>query len=130
LLRCRPGPARRRSGGNSTSLADILANVDCVEVRAALIGTSIVADEVKELSSGSCDWILRAPVEGADSAAGRVTMLGTVVDVNAAQIRDTNDAVITRAAFFQGANVGTVVKTKGTNPNASPLVAAEAELEN
>ena len=59
-----------------------------------------------------------------------MTMLGKVVNVNSAQFRDTNDAVITRAAFFQGANVGTVVKTKGNNPNASPLVAAEAELEN
>lgn len=120
----------RSAGGNSTSLADIVANVDCVEVRAALVGTSIVADEVKELSSGSCDWILRAPVESADSAAGRVTMLGTVVDVNAAQWRDTNDAPITRTVFFQGATVGTVVKTKGSNASGSPLVASEAELEN
>lgn len=120
----------RSAGGNSTSLADVVANTDCVEVRAALVGTSIVADEVKELSSGGCDWILRAPVESADSAAGRVTMLGTVVDVNGAQFRDTNDAAITRAVFFTGATVGTVVKTKGSNANTSPLVASEAELEN
>jgi hypothetical protein len=120
----------RSASGNSTSLTDIQANVDCVEVRASLVGTSIVADEVKEQSSGGCDWILRAPVEARDSTAGTVTMLGTLVNVNSALFRDTNDAVITRAAFFQGANVGTVVKTKGTNPNASPLVAAEAELEN
>jgi hypothetical protein len=120
----------RSAGGNSTSLADVVANTDCVEVRASLVGTSIVADEVKELSSGSCDWILRAPVESADSAAGRVTMLGTVVDVNAAQFRDTNDAAITRTVFFQGATAGTVVKTKGSNAATSPLVAAEAELEN
>ena len=120
----------RSAAGNSTSLADILANTDCVEVRASLVGTSIVADEVKEQSSGGCDWILRAPVESADSAAGTVTLLGTVVNVNAAQFRDTNDATITRAAFFTGATAGTVVKTKGTNANTSPLVASEAELEN
>jgi hypothetical protein len=120
----------RSAGGNSTSLADIVANVDCVEVRAALVGTSIVADEVKELSGGSCDWILRAPVESADSGAGRLTMLGNTVDVNSAVWRDTNDAAITRAAFFAGATVGTVVKAKGTNAAVSPLVASEAELEN
>ena len=120
----------RIDGNNATSLADIQVNVDCVEVRASLVGTSIVADEVKEQSSGGCDWILRAPVESADSAAGTVTMLGTAVNVNAAQFRDTNDVAITRAAFFTGATAGTVVKTKGTNASASPLVASEAELEN
>jgi hypothetical protein len=123
----------RSASGNSTSLTDIQANVDCVEVRASLVGTSIVADEVKELSSGGCEWILRAPVEARDSTAGTVTMLGTLVNVNSAQFRDSRvdpAITITRAAFFQGANVGTVVKTKGINPNASPLVAAEAELEN
>jgi hypothetical protein len=120
----------RSASGNSTSLADIQVNVDCVEVHASLVGTSIVADEVKELSSGGCDWILRAPVEARDSTAGTVTMLGTVVNVNSAQFRDTNDAPIDRAAFFLGANVGTVVKSKGSNASASPLVAAEAELEN
>jgi hypothetical protein len=120
----------RSASGDSTSLADIQANVDCVEVRASQVGTSIVADEVKELGSGGCDWVLRAPVEAQDSAAGTVTLLGTVVNVNGAQFRDGNDDPITRAAFFQRANVGTVVKSKGSNPAASPLVAAEVELEN
>ena len=101
----------RSALGNSTSLGDIQANVDCVEVRASLVGTSIVADEVQELSSGSCDWILRAPVESTDSAAGTVTLLGTVVNVNAAQFRGTDDATITRVAFFAGATAGTGVKT-------------------
>lgn len=120
----------RSAAGNSTSLSDIQANTDCVEVRASLVGTSIVADEVKELGGGSCDWILRAPVESADAANRTLTLLGTVVNVNGASYRDTNDAAITQAAFFLGAKVGTVVKTKGTNASTSPLVASEAELEN
>ena len=129
----------RSSSGNSTSLGDIQANVDCVEVRGGRIGSDIVADEVKELSSGSCDWIIRAPVDAKDATAGTLSMLGfippaIVVNVNSAVFRNTSDAPIDRTTFFNAItaapNTGTVVKVKGSNQSASPLVASEAELEN
>lgn len=129
----------RSSSGNSTSLGDIVANVDCVEVRGGRVGSDIVADEVKELSSGSCDWIIRAPVDAKDATAGTLSMLGfippaTVVNVNSAVFRNASDAPIDRATFFNAItaapNTGTVVKVKGTNQSASPLTASEAELEN
>ena len=54
----------------------------------------------------------------------------TLVNVNRAQYRDDADNPILRAAFFAGATVGSIVKTRGNNPATSPLVATEAELEN
>ncbi|MGZ8274196.1 MAG: DUF5666 domain-containing protein, partial [Burkholderiaceae bacterium] len=41
----------RRSSGGSTSLADLVPNVDCVEVRATVEGSNIVAEEIKEPDS-------------------------------------------------------------------------------
>jgi hypothetical protein len=121
---------------STASLGDV-ASGDCVEVRAHLDGTTLVADEVKELSASACDrWIVRGPVAGQDSAAGTVTLIAasgansTVVNVNGAQFRDAADSAITRAAFFTAARIGSIVKTRGTNPATSPLVATEAELEN
>jgi len=46
----------RSSSGGSTSLADVVPNVDCVEVRATVEGSSIVAEEIKEPTVAARNW--------------------------------------------------------------------------
>ena len=125
----------RNAGGNSTSLGDLIAGTDCAEVRAHLDGADIVADEVKEQSSGGgCKAIVQARVTAKNDAARTLTMLG--IDVNlsggAVVFRDTSDAVISAATFFGAINTttGTIVKAKGSFSGANLLTGEEAELEN
>jgi len=91
----------RRSSGSSTSLVDLTPNVDCVEVRATIDGSTIVADEIKEPSScgkelvqadGHCEERvhLHLDVFGSLSAS----LAGT------SKFLDRNERVITRAQFF------------------------------
>jgi hypothetical protein len=122
------------SGGNSTSLSDIVAGSDCVEVRGARSGTSIVADEVKELSGGSCKAILQGPVTA--KTATTITTLGMNVDLSAVPagaLKDASGNAMTLTAFLAAitpnAATGTLVKSKG-NVSGATVLAEEAELEN
>jgi hypothetical protein len=123
----------RGSGGNSTSLADLTANVDCVEVRATLDGNTIVADEIKE-PSGCGKELVQARVTGENEATFVLSFFGGSLSaslVGASTFRDPSGNSITRAQFFAavvpaGANsLGTLVKVKGN----SLAAVEEAELE-
>lgn len=126
----------RGSSGNSTSLADLTVNVDCVEVRATLDGSTIVADEIKEPSSCSKD-LVQARVTAENEAAFTLTFFGNTATplnaslANASQFRDRSGAAITRAQFFaavtpaSGNSLGTLVKVKGSSLSA----VEEAELQ-
>lgn len=126
----------RGSGGNSTSLADLTANVDCVEVRAALDGTTLVADELKEPSSCGKE-LVQARVTAENEATFTLTFFGSTSTplsaslANATQFRNRTGALITRAEFFaavtpaSGTALGTLVKVKGNSLGAIE----EAELE-
>jgi hypothetical protein len=114
----------RTSGGNSTSLADLTVNVDCVEVRATLDGTTIVADEIKEPSSCGKE-LVQARVTAENETTFTLTFFGNTSTplsaslANATQFRDRTGAVISRAQFFaavtpaSGTALGTLVKVKG-----------------
>jgi hypothetical protein len=128
---------RTAGGANSTSLADIVPGADCVEVRAVLDGTAIVATEVKEQSSGgSCKAIIQARVTAKDDAARTLVMLGITVNLSGGGVtfRDANENAVSAVQFFAAvtasANSGTLVKAKGSFSGASLLTGEEAELEN
>lgn len=122
----------RGSGGNSTSLADLVAGVDCVEVRATLDGSTIVAEEIKE-PSGCSRELVQARVSGENESAFTLTFFGSLNAnlANASVFRDVNGNALTRAQFFaavqpaSGNSLGTLVKVKGTSLTA----VEEAELE-
>jgi len=124
-------------GGNSTSLADITAGVDCVEVRAITSGATIVAEEIKEPSGCGKD-LVQATVAGANATTFTLTFfagLNAALGGAGVGFRDANEQSITRAAFFAAVvpagngSAGTPVKVKGVL-TAGVLVAEEVELEN
>jgi hypothetical protein len=122
----------RGSGGNSTSLADLAAGVDCVEVRATLDGSTIVAEEIKE-PSGCSRELVQARVSAENESAFSLTFFGSLNAnlATASVFRDVNGNALTRAQFFaavqpaSGSTLGTLVKVKGTSLTA----VEEAELE-
>lgn len=125
----------RTPGGNSTQLADIVANIDCVEVRGFVAGGLLIAEEIREPSGCGRD-LVQARVATEDEANGRLGFFATLVAVLPAntEFRNAADAPITRAQFFSavtaaGANdAGTLVKVRGAFA-AGVLTAEEAELE-
>lgn len=125
----------RSPGGNSTQLADIVANVDCVEVRGFIVAGSFVAEEIREPSGCSRD-LVQARVAIEDEVGARLTFFTNLIAALPpnAQFRDTADAAITRAAFFAAVtaagpgNAGTLVKVRGVYAGGV-LTAEEAELE-
>jgi hypothetical protein len=126
----------RGSGGNSTSLADLSVNVDCVEVRATLDGSALVADEIKEPSSCSRE-LVQARVSAENETSFTLTFFGASATplsaslANTSQFRDRSGATITRAQFFAAVtpagatSAGTLVKVKGNTLGAIE----EAELQ-
>ncbi len=125
----------RSSAGNSTQLADIVANVDCVEVRGTLVAGSLVAEEIREPSGCSRD-LVQARVLVEDEANARLGFFGNLVALLPAnaQFRNLADAPITRAEFFAAVNAagagraGTLVKLRGAFAGGI-LTVEEAELE-
>lgn len=121
-----------RNGGNSTSLADLTANVDCVQVRATVNGTTIVADEIKEPSSCGKE-LVQASVSAKNESNFTLTFFGSLNAslANTSRFVDSNDRLITRAQFFaaigpaNGTSPGTLVKVQGNSLGA----VEEAELE-
>lgn len=122
----------RSSSGSSTSLVDITPNVDCVEVRATVDGSSIVADEIKE--PGSCGReLVQAIVSAKNESTFTLTFFGSLNASLAGTSRflDRNEQAITRAQFFaavvpaSAASPGTLVKVVGNSLQA----VEEAELE-
>lgn len=126
----------RGSSGNSTSLADLVANTDCVEVRATQDGSTLVADEIKE-PSGCGRELVQARVTAENETTFTLSFFGTSATplsaslANTPVFRDINGNVITRAQFFaavvpaSGSTLGTLVKVKGNTLSA----VEEAELE-
>lgn len=128
---------RTAGGGNSSTLADVVANTDRVEVRAFVDNGAIVAERVEEVgSSGGDRDIVQARVTAENETTFTLTLLDTIgVSLGGAGVQFENvaDAPITRAEFFAAvvpaAGGGTLVKVKGTYAGNS-LAAEEAELEN
>ena len=112
-----------------------IANGDYVEVRASLDRDgNLIASRIIE-KSASNQAFLQGPVTAADSAAGTITILGSVLATNSqTEYRistDSTEAAVNAAAFFGSltANV-TVVKVRWDNFNliSDPVKQAEIEL--
>ncbi len=125
----------RTPGGNGSALTDLVVNTDCVEVRAGLDGSTIVAEEIKE-PSGCGKELVQARVTAKSDTAFTLTFFGPSSPLNASLtgasvFRDLNGNAISRAQFFAAVtaagsgNAGTLVKVKGNSLSA----VEEAELE-
>src|SRR5262249_8843182 len=68
---------RLPGGRHSTSLPDITANVDCVEVRGHMSSNGFVAERVRELSQCGAA-VLQAPVTGKDAAGSVLSFFGSL----------------------------------------------------
>ena len=111
-----------------------ISSGDYLEVRASLDrdGNLIASRIVKR--SASTQAFLQGPVTAFDSAAGTVTILGSVLSTTGAEFRistDSSEAAVTAATFFANltANI-TVVKVRWDNFNliTDPVKQAEIEL--
>jgi len=121
-------------GTNGSSLNDLVAGVDCVEVRAYLDGATLTAEEVKAPSSCSRE-LVQARVVAENETTFTLTFLNNLsasLGGAGTQFRNTAGQSISRAEFFaavvpaSGSNVGTLVKVKGTTLGS----VEEAELQN
>jgi Domain of unknown function (DUF5666) len=122
-------------GGNSDLLADVTANVDCVEVRGHMEGAVLVPERIKELSQCNAD-VIQANVTGENETNATLTFFGGLVaslPANA-EFEDANETAITRAAFFalvhaaDANSQGTLVKLRGTF-TAAAFTTDEAEIQ-
>ena len=127
--------ARRAGGGKSESLADVIANVDCVEARGHMEGAVFIAERIRELSQCGAD-VIQANVTGADEANAVLSLFGALAAAMPAnaEYRDANGELVTRAAFFALINAadatsrGTLVKLRGTF-GAGTFTTQEAEIK-
>jgi hypothetical protein len=122
----------RSGSGGSTSLADVVPNVDCVEVRASVDGSSIVAEEIKEPDSCGKE-LVQAAVSAKNESTFTLTFFGTLNASLASTTRflDRNEQAISRAQFFAAVvpagatSLGTLVEVEGNSLGA----VEKAELE-
>lgn len=122
----------RSSSGDSTSLVDLTPNVDCVEVRATVAGSTLVADEIKEPSSCGKE-LVQAMVSAKNESTFTLTFFGSLSAslASTSKFLDRNERAITRAQFFaavvpaSATSPGTLVKVEGNTLSA----VEEAELE-
>ena len=123
----------RSANGNSTSLGDLVPPNECVEIRANIDGSTIVAEEIKE-PSGCGKELVQARVVAKNDTTFTLTFLSNLNAslANASVFRNTAGQAISRAEFFaaivpaSATNVGTLVKVKGNSLTA----VEEAELQN
>jgi len=115
----------RSGSGSSTSLANLVPNVDCVEVRATVEGASLVAEEIKEPDSCGKERI-QAPVSAKNDSTFTLTFFGAVNAslANTPKFLDRNEQAITRAQFFaavvpaSATSLGTLVEVEGDSLGA------------
>lgn len=115
----------RSGGGGSTSLADLVPNVDCVEVRATVEGSNIVAEEIKEPDSCGKERV-QAAVSAKNEATFTLTFFGALKAslANTPRFLDRNEQAITRAQFFaavvpaSATSLGTLVEVEGNSLGA------------
>jgi hypothetical protein len=127
--------ARPAGGGKSESLADVIANVDCVEARGHMEGAVFIAERIGELSQCGAD-VIQANVTGKDEANAVLSLFGALAAAMPAnaEYRDANGKLVTRAAFFALINAagatsqGTLVKLRGTF-GAGTFTTQEAEIK-
>jgi hypothetical protein len=115
--------ARQANGAaNSDQLSDVVANVDCVEVRGHVTSTGLLAERIRELNQCNAD-VLQANVVAKDDANASLRFFGSpsltaTLPANA-NFTDAEQNDVTRAAFLAlirtaGANSpGTLVKLRG-----------------
>ncbi|HUL64594.1 MAG TPA: DUF5666 domain-containing protein [Burkholderiaceae bacterium] len=124
-------------GGNSSSLADITANVDCVDVRGHMDGTVVVAERIMELSQCNQPDEIQANVTAENEAGATLTFFDSLIASLpvSASFEDGNENSITRAAFFAlvhpaGPNShGTLVRLRGASA-AGMFVTEQAQVKN
>lgn len=127
-------------GGNSSSLADIVAGTDRIEVRAVLDNGTLIAERVTEVGSsgGGGKDIIQAPVVTKNEASLTLGLLDAgspiAVALTGAQFQARDGSVISASAFFaqvtaaSSTSAGTLVKAKGRFAGGT-LTAEEVELE-
>jgi hypothetical protein len=112
-------------GGKSDLLADVTANVDCVEVRGHMEGAVIVPERIRELNQ--CDGdVIQANVTGKNETNATLTFFGSLVANLTANTRFKDG--MTRADFLALVREGTLVKLRGAFA-AGAFTAEEAEIE-
>lgn len=121
LTRIHTRPAS--GGGNSSSLADLVPNVDCVDVRGHMEGAVLIAERIRELNHCNTPGEIQANVTAKDQATDTLSFFGgsLVASLPAdAQFEDGNEMSITCAAFLALVNPagpnsqGTLVNLRGT----------------
>jgi hypothetical protein len=121
-------------GTSGSSLSDLVAGVDCVEVRAYLDGTTLTAEEVKEPSSCGKE-LVQARVVAKNDTTYTLTFLNNLsaaLGGTGTVFRNAAGQSISRAEFFaaivpaSASSSGTLVKVKGSQLTS----AEEAEIEN
>ena len=123
---------RQRAAGGRASLADVVPNVDCVEVRATVEGSSIVAEEIKEPDSCGKE-LVQAAVSAKNESTFTLTFFGTLNAslAGTARFLDRNEQAISRAQFFaavvpaSATSLGTLVEVEGNSLGS----VEKAELE-
>ena len=112
----------RSGSGGSTSLADLVPNVDCVEVRATVQDASIVADEIKEPESCGKERV-QAAVSAKTESTFTLTFFGAlnVSLASTPRFLDRDEQAISRAQFFaavvpsSATSLGTLVEVEGNS---------------
>ncbi|MGB2816678.1 MAG: DUF5666 domain-containing protein [Burkholderiaceae bacterium] len=115
----------RSGSGGSTSLADVVPNVDCVEVRATVDGSSIVAEEIKEPDSCGKE-LVQAAVSAKNESTFTLTFFGALRAslADTPRFLDRNEQAISRAQFFaavvpaSATSLGTLVEVEGNSLGA------------
>ena len=120
-----------KSSGGGASLDLTTIGAGPVQVR-GVPGPSgeIVATRVEATNDARLS--VQGPVSSKDAAAGRLVILGITVQTGAGtEYRDSSDAAITAAAFFDGVVVPrTVVKARSRDPmSGGTLLADQVEIE-
>jgi hypothetical protein len=112
-------------GGKSDLLADVTANIDCVEVRGHMRGAVIVPERIRELNQCSAD-VIQARVTAESEINATLTFFGSLVAEIPANTKFEDG--LTRANFFAQVNEGTLVKLRGAFA-AGVFTAEEADIE-
>lgn len=130
-------------GLNETDFYAALVNGAAVEVEGVFDGTSLLASEVHiEALDGTPEPEAKGYVTAFDETGDTITVtliewrgftssFGTSVTIDtssASEFEDINGATLTKAQFYAGLEVGTVVKAEGTY-SAGTVTASKAELD-
>ena len=114
------------------AFGDLVTN-NFVEVRGVpgTGGVDIVATRIeRQDANASTSLEVRGKIESLDAANFKFTVTGVVVTIDAAaELKDEEGLVVSRAAFFALLRVETQIRARGTSSSPATLTATEARLD-